>query len=346
MKNSLAGKNSEIKKPESQVREEEELTKSTEGDSSATGQVALSIDNSMNPPTSGDQKPSSGLRQETPSSDKLRKNTQDPGYQPTSTSTGAERSVTGNNCEAEQQVAPPTNTTHEAANDKDEKHGEADKLTQKIEEITDFLANKLGTIIQEQIKNTLEKENHLNPERTSGKRNNTQKMYSDGAETERKTVENDPQSRHRNEQLYQENTREYRDEGNQNEDEWLDEPAWRTVTRRRWHTRRNQSSSGTIMGTKKDEEMQAAEKTAWLYVGSLKKTTTRDSVVNYLNKNGVTGHLECEELHTLGNKKAFKVGIPFAYLRNTQDPEFWPENIIVRRFRFPRRSTGEGVELN
>lgn len=58
------------------------------------------------------------------------------------------------------------------------------------------------------------------------------------------------------------------------------------------------------------------------------------------------GQLECEELHTLGNKKAFKVGIPFDDLQITQDPEFWPKNVIVRRFRFPRKSMEEAAELN
>ncbi|KAJ4430470.1 hypothetical protein ANN_22686 [Periplaneta americana] len=105
---------------------------------------------------------------------------------PTPTSTGAERNVTGNNCEAEQQVAPSTDTTLEAAHAKDEKHAEVDKLTRKMEEVTDFLTNQLGKIIQELIKKILEKENLSNPERTTAKRVDTQKMYNDWQEHEKK----------------------------------------------------------------------------------------------------------------------------------------------------------------
>ncbi|PSN42468.1 hypothetical protein C0J52_21051 [Blattella germanica] len=59
-----------------------------------------------------------------------------------------------------------------------------------------------------------------------------------------------------------------------------------------------------------------------MMVGSLKKTTI---VVNNLIKNGIREPIECEELHTLRNKKAFKAGFPLEHLENTQDPR--PENI-------------------
>ena len=135
-----------------------------------------------------------------------------------------------------------------------------------MEEITDFLTNRLGKMIQDQIKQTIGTVHQTQPERTE--RNHTQK---------------DPPYQQKNPQRDLENAQDHQEEEQQNEAFRAEDPPWITVRGRGWHGRRNQSNN-TIKGTKKDEEMQAAEKIAWLYVGGLKKMTTTDTVVNYLKK--------------------------------------------------------------
>ncbi|PSN46522.1 hypothetical protein C0J52_14831 [Blattella germanica] len=46
-----------------------------------------------------------------------------------------------------------------------------------------------------------------------------------------------------------------------------------------------------------------------------------------------------------GDKKAFKVGFPFHHLKETELPEFYPQGIIVRKFRFQKSHRDEGVDL-
>lgn len=76
-------------------------------------------------------------------------------------------------------------------------------------------------------------------------------------------------------------TQEYHNEENLNEVTGLQEQPWSTVVGRGWHRGRNQSSNKTIVGKKNDEEMQAAGKTAWLYISSLRTTSTTETIVNY-----------------------------------------------------------------
>ena len=69
----------------------------------------------------------------------------------------------------------------------------------------------------------------------------------------------------------------------------------------------------------------------------VKKITSKEAIVRYLGKHGIQGNIECEELETRENKKAYKVGFPLHYLGKTKNPAFWPEGVIVRRFQFRRR---------
>ena len=99
-----------------------------------------------------------------------------------------------------------------------------------------------------------------------------------------------------------------------------------------------QDGGNFIRGTrKKEEELRATERMAWIFIGKLKQSTSKEAIVRYLGKHGIQGNIECERLDTRGNKKAYKVGFPLHYLGKTKNPVFWPEGIIVRRFQFRRR---------
>ncbi|PSN40665.1 hypothetical protein C0J52_15760 [Blattella germanica] len=65
----------------------------------------------------------------------------------------------GANSVARQEV-PNMSFTQETSNKIDRKQTEVEKLTQKVDKVTDFLFNQLGKIIEEQIKRTLWKEKH------------------------------------------------------------------------------------------------------------------------------------------------------------------------------------------
>ena len=99
----------------------------------------------------------------------------------------------------------------------------------------------------------------------------------------------------------------------------------------------HRQSPKTLVGTgAKEDDLQAVAKTAWLFVGRQKKGTPSEKVKN-LTSNGIQGNITCEELTTMGEAKAFKVGISFEYLEMTYNPEFWPRGVTVRWFCFPRR---------
>jgi hypothetical protein len=92
-------------------------------------------------------------------------------------------------------------------------------------------------------------------------------------------------------------------------------------------------------------EIQAAEQRAWLYVGKLEKSTTAENVIAYMSKRGIPGNIECDELKTIGDKKAFKVGITYTSLNSVSKPEFWPTGILMGRFRLSRRQRNYGITL-
>lgn len=117
-----------------------------------------------------------------------------------------------------------------------------------------------------------------------------------------------------------------------------EEEEYEEVVNRR--KRRRQRRTETLVGTLIDNEVQAGQQTAWLYIGRLSQQVTVDKIKNFIRRKNIEGNITCEELTTRGDNKAFKLGIPMKYLANANDPAFWPQGVIVRRFRFrfPQRS--------
>ena len=111
-----------------------------------------------------------------------------------------------------------------------------------------------------------------------------------------------------------------------------------TETRRKINAPPPPRREATLYGAKEDdEELQAAVKMAWLFVGRLRENTNIDTIKNYIRKNGITDGVECEEIQTRGRSKAFRLGLHFNRLSEVEAPEFWPKGVRVERFRFRSR---------
>ena len=122
-----------------------------------------------------------------------------------------------------------------------------------------------------------------------------------------------------------------------------DDGEWTQVIRGGRQQRQRQP--GSLIGTgSRDCALQAADKTAWLHIGRLREGTKEQDIKSYLNKKGIQGNVTCEQLTSISSNKSFKIGIPFNFLEQITDPEFWPAGITVRRFRFFRRREGAYIE--
>ncbi|KAJ4432700.1 hypothetical protein ANN_21329 [Periplaneta americana] len=201
-----------------------------------------------------------------------------------------------------------------------------------METIMDFINNKLEILITKQVKKTLENEKGERIYNRPEENTNTQKPGTHGRQ--------DPQQRET------ENVKRTTDSTTTNTERAIEETeneeneSWATVAKRR-------RNAPIILGTKQsnDEELQPEGKTAWLYIGKVRNGTTGKNVKDYLMKNGIKEIKECEMLKTEGHMKAFKIGIPFEALQITENPDLWPEGIIVRRFSFRRQRNNKGVPL-
>ena len=63
----------------------------------------------------------------------------------------------------------------------------------------------------------------------------------------------------------------------------------------------------------------------------------------YLQKNGITDSIECEELQTRGRNKASRLGIPYSHLPQVEILDFWPKGVHVGCFQF---RSFHGIDLN
>jgi hypothetical protein len=75
-------------------------------------------------------------------------------------------------------------------------------------------------------------------------------------------------------------------------------------------------------------------KAAWIYIGRLEESTTKEDIEAFLTDNGIVKIIDCEELQTRGLSKAFKIGIPFDQKEVAYNPNLWPTGIVIRPFRF------------
>lgn len=75
-------------------------------------------------------------------------------------------------------------------------------------------------------------------------------------------------------------------------------------------------------------------------------SATCESVLTYIkNKANIAnrGEISVDRLRTKGDTSSFKVGIDSKYMSQVEADNFWPENIIVRDFKFNHRIRQAGM---
>lgn len=80
----------------------------------------------------------------------------------------------------------------------------------------------------------------------------------------------------------------------------------------------------------------APAKKLWLYVGRCRAETTVDSVISYLQNKMQDQEFEVVKLVSKGSNAAFRVSTVFSeqVREELYSPGFWPENIIIKHFKF------------
>ena len=207
-------------------------------------------------------------------------------------------------------------------------------MTTQIQNAMDTLSKTLEQQIKEEIHNTIKRElnQHTSPKNTKGKaplpqtcgqRNPQTSNRKEGTAVNTLNADREDST----------DTREKRQEEKQQEQSPMTtedggriEENWTEVIRR---SRRN-STTGAL---------RAGSRRAWLYIGRIHDSMTVKDVTKYLKDGGIEGDIECQELTTKGRNKAYKIGINFEEKEKTDKPEFWPQNIIVRQYRFRNQRT-------
>ena len=103
-------------------------------------------------------------------------------------------------------------------------------------------------------------------------------------------------------------------------------------------TPRNMELRG--QNTNQSSILTAASRRAWLYVGRTSRDTTTEILMEYVSKKLDSDDVCVEELSADKQmqkySRSFKIGINYDFLELVEDPNFWPKDIVVRRFRFFR----------
>lgn len=218
-------------------------------------------------------------------------------------------------------------------------------LTEKVQELLNFMENKLQEKIRDEIASMLPTEldkHKVGPVAIQQVKQKAPKppisdVHSQKQSKKRPTNSMTPElaSDTRIQDPHTTRCLEEKEEENETHMENDQESQWVTQTYRRRKT--------VVIGTKADGDprVKAGESTAWLYVGKLHNTTTTVGLKSYLEENGITGEIKCEELISRGNNKAFKIGVAFENLEGINSPGLWPKRVVVRRFRFIRERQGE-----
>lgn len=87
----------------------------------------------------------------------------------------------------------------------------------------------------------------------------------------------------------------------------------------------------------------------WLYIGKVNKGVTTDIVRAFIKTKAAINndeYLVVEQLKTIGELNAFKIGVNVQFYDKLNSSEFWPDGTIFRRFNFKRKSVNLLVQQN
>lgn len=100
---------------------------------------------------------------------------------------------------------------------------------------------------------------------------------------------------------------------------------------------KNRNETRGTAETGSEEGFKAKPSKMWFYIGRAAETVSENMVCEYIKKKcSITNNEQIivKKLNLVGNTNAFQVGIAHKYYELLNTSEFWPEGIIVRRFRF------------
>lgn len=113
--------------------------------------------------------------------------------------------------------------------------------------------------------------------------------------------------------------------------------------------RRNSVIVGTgdngAAGELDDVSFGAPRRRLWLYVGRCKNSTTEGQVTSYLTSKNPEHTFEVTKLTSKGVNSSFRVSASYDLKETLYRPDFWPQGIVVKQFKFFRQDTGRQGDL-
>lgn len=90
--------------------------------------------------------------------------------------------------------------------------------------------------------------------------------------------------------------------------------------------------------TSSSDEFTGRERKLWLYIGRCKTGTAELHVKKYLEKKCPGKQFEVFALPSKGTNVSFRIGADISLKDQLYDPQFWPENILVKKYIFFRKT--------
>lgn len=94
-----------------------------------------------------------------------------------------------------------------------------------------------------------------------------------------------------------------------------------------------------ILGTNTNvgDTFKSVEQKAWLYIGKIDNKCDREGIHEFLRGKLPGTEIIVEQVSKEESlSRSFKVGIDFKLLKEVNEPDFWPQGVTVRRFKFFR----------
>lgn len=91
--------------------------------------------------------------------------------------------------------------------------------------------------------------------------------------------------------------------------------------------------------------LKAVDRKAWLYVGRINKNCTERELLEFLKIKQPERNFDIEKISRDDRaSSAFKVGIDFDLLEEMNKGDFWPQGIVIKRYRFFRGRKYDGAQ--